>query len=345
MIMAQKPSDDVYRVKISDPGERVLAVPTTIVSYAGKALYYKQVVDSALNIGTPDAFVLALKAAIYCDMYDQLNSEGQPEKLFFHQGNQRRLRPQCAQVIDAGLDAYGKAHYQRAIDCFTLYLERNTTSLFTELANGRDPYFSQCAYYAIEAAYKGGDISTAKRYMSDALKDSRYGEDALVMQLSIERDGLSSWQDSLQYHYSLQRAHRLKPKNNAVFGMMVQLYSSEKFAPRLRPFLADEVKMDSHNPQKWAMLGECDMTSGKWEDALRAYGHALVLEPSFVEVHYNAGLCHYSLGHYTQAAECFERCRELDPERQRVQWAQPLYKTYFAMKEEEKARELLPLVK
>lgn len=345
VVCAQTTGSDVYRVKLTDKSEEVLRISqSAFPDYLSRMNYYKHVVDSALLIATPDAYVLAMKAAIFCDLYDQLNCGGNPDKLIFHQVNLSQLKTQCAQVIDAGLVAYGKAQYQRACDCFTLYLERTNTSLFAADLKAHDPYFNQCAYYCVQAAYKANDMNTVDRYLEAAQKDGKYGFDARLLKLSLQRDRCVSKQDSMQYLYSLQKTYRQYPREDRIFNMIVQLYMNPTFSTRLRPFLADEVRLDKKNKIKWAMLGEVEMSSGNWDDALSAYRNALQLDSQYVEVLYNMGICYYSKTDYSQAAQMLERCRRYDPDRKRVQWAVPLYKVYYAMKDEEKARELLPLV-
>lgn len=346
MGMGAHPEQAVYVVKITSASEKILAYEgLNGMEAADKAAFYNLLVDSALSKKGGGDMVLALKSAILCDQYDLVASEGQAGRLRFHARNAARMSSVCPKVIDVGLEAYGRKDYLRAIDCFTLYLERYNTSLFVNRSPEKDPYVNQCAFFAVQSAFKAGRNDVAQRYMDRALRSSEYAEDATVIQVSMMGKSRSNWQDSLRYVTALNEAHQKCPKNNALFGMLVTHYSLPANASSFKRFMEGEVMLDKNSREKWAMLGELEMRDKKWDKAVEAYKKALLLDTAFVEVVYNMGVSYYNMGNQKDAIECFEKCRRMDAERKKVGWAHPLYAIYKELGDEEKARELLPFVK
>ena len=238
-----------YQVKASSSSESILFYNgLTELGVAEKAGYYNLLVDSALKGKSVDDAVLALKAAILCDKYDLLASEGKSVRLRYHARNTARVSSVCPKVIDAGLEAYGQNDYQRALDCFTLYLERYNTSLFVGKNKDRDPYFNSCAFFAVQAAYKSNHANIVDRYMDRALRSADYAEDATLIRLAMLRDNRQNWQDSLHYATVLSDAHHKYPRNNAIFGMMVDHYSDPARSSEFRRMMEGEVFIDKGNP-------------------------------------------------------------------------------------------------
>lgn len=335
-----------YQVKASSSSESILFYNgLTELGVAEKAGYYNLLVDSALKGKSVDDAVLALKAAILCDKYDLLASEGKSVRLRYHARNTARISSVCPKVIDAGLEAYGRNDYQRALDCFTLYLERYNTSLFVGKNKDRDPYFNSCAFFAVQAAYKSNHANIVDRYMDRALRSADYAEDATLIRLAMLRDNRQNWQDSLHYATVLSDAHHKYPRNNAIFGMMVDHYSDPARSSEFRRMMEGEVFIDKGNQHKWAMLGELYMRDRQWERAIDAFKHAVDIDTVFVEAFFNIGICYYSNGDVAQSTASLEKCRAMDPDRKKVDWAQPLYTIYKELGEEKKARELLPFIK
>ena len=335
-----------YKVKQTLPSESILNyVGLPNLSVADKAVFFNLVVDSALRRKGADDVVLALKSAILCDQYDFLASEGKAARLRYHARNIARVSAMCPKVIDAGLEAYGRKDYRRALDCFTLYLERYNTSLFVGRKPEHDSYYNECAFFAVQSAYKNGDKDVASRYMDRALQCSEYAEDATLVHVLLLRDNRRDWQDSLHYVSVLTEAHQKYPSNNSFFSMLVEQYTSPANVSKFKRFMEEEVALDKKSKEKWAMLGELEMREKQWNRAIDAYKKAVVIDSAFVEVIYNIGICYYSKGELSQSAAYLEKCRQLDGERAKVDWAQPLYTIYKELPDEQKARELLPMVK
>ena len=57
---------------------------------------------------------------------------------------------------------------------------------------------------------------------------------------------------------------------------------------------------------------------GEWEAALELFQSALRVNPSLVEVHFNAGLALHQLGRHQEARQHFQQAGTLDPENRSI---------------------------
>lgn len=111
------------------------------------------------------------------------------------------------------------------------------------------------------------------------------------------------------------------------------------------------------------------MNSQQWDAAVASYKKAAEIDPTFVQVIFNTGVCLNSkaielkdkvadkkTGNLTtenfnkvknillQSKEYLEKARELDPNREKVNWAYPLYQIYYSLGEKEKSAEMEALL-
>jgi len=134
-------------------------------------------------------------------------------------------------------------------------------------------------------------------------------------------------------------------------------------------WLDEEISKNPNNKMAWALKGEADMNAQKWDEAITSYKKAIELDPSFVQVIFNTGVCLNSkaidlkdkladkkTGGLTtanankvknvlnEALTYMEKARELDPNREKVNWAYPLYQIYYSLKNDAKAAEMEKLL-
>lgn len=131
----------------------------------------------------------------------------------------------------------------------------------------------------------------------------------------------------------------------------------------------EEIAMNPQNRMAWALKGEVLMNAQKWDDAVVAYVKAAEIDPTFIQVIFNAGVCLNSkaidmkdkladkkTGNLTtenfnkikdvlkEAQKHLEKARELDPSQEKVKWAYPLYQIYYTVGDKEKSAEMEALL-
>ena len=338
----------VYKLKYTSTNEDILHYKgISMLTDKEKAGYFNLIVDSALAERANDAAVLAVKAGILCDMYDLLASKGIEERLRYRRNNLERLLVVRPRIIDAGLDAYHKGYYGRAMDCFDLYLSCHQTTLFEHLDVTTDSYYGQCAFYASQASYQAKDFDEANKFLSMALSDSEYAEEAAELKMAIIKESCKTKEDTLQYIEALDELHLRFPTNSYYFGQLMEYYTQAGHEQELKRFVREEVNIDTQDKKKWALYGEVEMNDRQWDKAISGFKKALAFDPDYVQVIFNCGLCYVSKGAETKERRWYEEgrnqleiCRQKDPERKVVDWAKPLYQTYVRLGEKSKAKEL-----
>ena len=123
--------------------------------------------------------------------------------------------------------------------------------------------------------------------------------------------------------------------------------------------------MDANNKMAWALLGEAEMNAENWDAAITAFKKAVELDPTWTPCVFNTGICLNSKAIALQdelmdkksmnisnenlekvkavlkeALVYLEKTRELDPEREKTNWAYPLYRIYYSLKDQAKMKEL-----
>lgn len=78
-------------------------------------------------------------------------------------------------------------------------------------------------------------------------------------------------------------------------------------------FLRGVVRDDPQNLQAWIKLGNHLMDSQRFSEAIEAYGKALELDPSDVNVTVDRGICYRRIGRPDMAAEHFRKAIKLSP--------------------------------
>ncbi len=347
-IQAQTDETQVYKIKYTSTNEDILHFKGIgELSDKEKAGFYNLVVDSALSEHANDAAVLAVKAGILCDMYDLLACKGIEERLRYRRTNLERLLVARPRVIDAGLDAYHKGYYGRAMDCFDLYLSCPQTTLFEHLNTANDSYYGQCAFYASQASYQAKDYDAANRFLAVALSDPEYAQEAAELKIAIIKESCTTKEDTLQYIEALDELHVKFPTNSYFFGQLMEYYTQPGHEQELKRFVREEIKLDTQDKQKWALYGEVEMSDRKWDKAIEGFKKALAFDPDFVQVMYNCGICYVSKGQetkerkwYEEGRNLLEQCRTKDPGRDIVDWSKPLYQAYVRLGDKSKAKDL-----
>jgi len=146
-------------------------------------------------------------------------------------------------------------------------------------------------------------------------------------------------------------------------------YSKPGRQAEMKQWTEEEIAKDPNNKMTWALKGEVEMNTGKWDDAVASYKKAAELDPTFVQVIFNTGVClnqkaielkdklaDKKTGGLTpdnaskvkavlaEAKVYLEKSKEIDPNREKVDWAYPLYQIYYNLGDKAKAAEMEKLV-
>ena len=130
-----------------------------------------------------------------------------------------------------------------------------------------------------------------------------------------------------------------------------------------------QARLNAENKMAWALKGEVQMNERDWDNAVESYKKAIEIDPTFIQCIFNAGVClngkaidlkdklaDKNTGGLTKAnadkvkailtdaLSFLERAKELDPDREKVNWAYPLYQIYYSLGNKAKSDEMEALV-
>lgn len=332
--------------------------------------------NKANNTNTPydtaamhKAIAASLEAALQCDEFDAKPNEKGKVKIRFREENAKKFQLSRPYVISAGLYEYNHKNLKEAIKDWKLYIDSAEAPLFTGIDMSNDPYRADVCYYIGLSSYTQKDYATATKYAKMAAQDTAKAAEANEILLFSQKDGAKTKEDSLAYLGTVKELHAQYPQEQRYFNLLMDYYSKPGRQAEMKQWTEEEIAKDPNNKMTWALKGEVEMNTGKWDDAVASYKKAAELDPMFVQVVFNAGVCLNSkaielkdkladkkTGGLTTAnanqvkailadAKTFlEKAKEIDPSREKVNWAYPLYQIYYSLGDKVKAAEMEKLL-
>ncbi|MCR4918406.1 MAG: hypothetical protein K5928_01120 [Prevotella sp.] len=336
-----------------------------------------QITKKAVNIDTLkmyDCLSEGLKAAMQANVYDhQPNAKGKV-KVRFQDNNLSRYQNTRLTLINAGQWAYNKKNMANALKYWGAYVDCASDPLFANEDKNPDKnlyykYLSEIAYYAGLVAYQSKDFVSAEKYAAIAAQDPAKAKDANEILLFSKKDNSKTHADSVAYRDMVIKLHKENPDEERFYNLLMDYYSRPGRTEEMKAWVSEELAANPDNKMNWALKGELDMNARQWDDAVASYQKAIDMDPSFVQCVFNAGVCLNSkaidlkdqladkaTGKLTkanadkvkailaQAKEYLERAKQLDPDREKVNWAYPLYQIYYSLGDQANAAEMEKLV-
>ena len=379
---AQDVSKQISAAKSYDEAMAILTPALSGMSAADKAKAYNAVVNVVYpqaekaftaftmnqTMGKNDPFetlasLQAIKAAMDCEQFDiQPNDKGKI-KPKFHNANRDRLTTSRLLLIYGGQNASQANDDKLAYDYYSTYVESASNSLFKETVDGKDANLGQVARVAAYMAVKNKDFAHANQYIDIAMADTATAKDAEEIKIYILQQQLHSKADTLRYIDELKKMNATK-----YFASIASLYNQIGEKALSEKMINDEIANNPGNKMAYAIKGETFMNDRKWDEAIEAFKKTVAIDPTFVEVYYNLGVCASSKGFdlnqqlsdkmgrlspenaekvrkcLDEARVYYEKVRELDPNREKLNWAPQLRMVYNALGEKAKADEITAII-
>ena len=307
----------------------------------------------------------SFRAALKCDEFDRQPNEKGKVKIRYRQNSQQKMQNVRLSLINAGQYAYKTKDLAKAFADWALYVDSNDDPFFTGIDMTQDQYKSEVAYYAALAAYFQKDYANAEKYATIAAEDPAKADEASEIMLFSAKENMKTAADSAAYVNKVKALHQAKPTEERYFNMLMDYYTRANKPDEMKAWAEEEVTADPQNKMAWAIMGEYFMNKSEWDEAVRCYKQAIDIDPTFIQCVFNSGVCLNSkaialndqladkkTGGLTNenaekvkvvlrdARDYLEKARELDPEREKVNWSYPLYRIYYSLQDKEKMAEL-----
>ena len=315
------------------------------------------------TLGFYTALAQAFNAASECEKYDLMPNEKGKVKAKFHDANRDRLYSLRGNLINGGITYQDKGDMKTAYQYLAQYVDTHDDPLFAEAAaKTPDENLSQIAYYAALFAYQNKDMKNVPRYADIAAKEEKFATDANNLKLAAQQDGLKTREDSLAYVKTLVADYAADPKNEVVFGTLVNMYSNLKMDTEMNALFDKKLATDPDNFTVWAVRGQNAMIAQKLDDAVNCFKKALVQQPDNAQILTYLGACLLDRGAeaenraagktgrvpkeamdqiipiFEEALVHLTKAKNLDPTREKANWAYPLYRCCYQLYGAEDAR-------
>ncbi len=298
----------------------------------------------------------ALTAALACDKYDMQPNEKDKVAPKFRKANGDRLYALRVQLINAGQDAQEKDDSAAATEYYTLYVISGQAPMFAEQTeaakkvseNGvADPYISEVARVASLSQFNAGNVDVALKLTDVMMDDPEKVDDGLSLRMYYMERNLNSREDSLKCLEAYKEMYAKYPQSENVFSQLAAMMGNLGMVDEQLVLIDECLKTDPANFTAWAMKGQIEMNNQEYDPALADLKKALSCEEEdtgkVALVNTFVGFCYNQVAAQQEEYEqqiatlregipYLEKARELDPERERCNWAYPLYNCYYHTK-------------
>ncbi len=292
----------------------------------------------------------AYNYALTCDKYDiQPNDKGKVAPKF-RKSNGDRLYTLRAHLINAGQEAQNAEDNKKAAELYTLYVTTGKADLFKEQAAAvPDPYISEVARVASLTSFQNGDVDTAMEMVEVVLEDPEKEKEGINLKMYYLAKNLETHEDSLQCLETFKELYAKYPEDTDVFTQVASMYGNLGQTDKQDELIAERIAAYPNDFMPYAMRGQTYMNDQKYDEAITDFKKALgcsdaddsqkALVNTFIGFCYNQKAAQLEVYEEQKAMlqegmPYLEEARKLDPERDRGNWAYPLYNCYYHLKGE-----------
>ena len=313
-----------------------------------------------VEFSTYTAIVNALNDAVKCDEFDnQPNDKGKVAPKF-RKKNADRLANFRSVLINAANETTDP---DQKLSLANAYINSSESPLFAEVLKNGDQYIGYAQFFAAAAYYNKENWNKAAEYAEKALKFDDVKENAEQYLVSALTKNLKTKADTLAYLKKLNDINADK-----YMAQIASLYNQIGEKELSNKILNDAIAKDPNNKMAYAIKGENAMNAKSWDEAIKYFKKTVEIDPEFVAVWFNLGVCASSKGFdlneqlsengrltpendakvkdaLKEAMGYYEKVRSLDPNREKVSnWPYQLRMIYNALGETDKANEITKML-
>lgn len=325
-------------------------------SKAYEAITLASMQKNKVEFSTYTAIVNALNDAVKCDEFDnQPNDKGKVAPKF-RKKNADRLANFRSVLINAANETTDP---DQKLSLANAYINSSESPLFAEVLKNGDQYIGYAQFFAAAAYYNKENWNKAAEYAEKALKFDDVKENAEQYLVSALTKNLKTKADTLAYLKKLNDINADK-----YMAQIASLYNQIGEKELSNKILNDAIAANPNNKMAYAIKGENAMNAKDWDEAIKNFKKTVEIDPEFVAVWFNLGVCASSKGFdlneqlsengrltpendakvkdaLKEAMGYYEKVRSLDPNREKVSnWPYQLRMIYNALGETDKANEI-----
>lgn len=251
------------------------------------------------------------------------------------------------QLVTAGNHYAGLGDQDGVLKYWGTFLDSDDNPLFAASKAQEAQFIGQVAYYSAQFANQAKQYERAEKYADIAMKDEAMRDKAQTFKYAMAQRNLKTHEDSVKYVNTIKELYQREPDNEMAFGTLCNMYNELNMNAELKALIDDKLAKDPNNHTAWALKGQSLMNQNttadnpNWDECIEAFKKAIEIDGTNPVILTYLG---YSINSkaaqvngdraaqkalYKEAMGYLERAKEIDPNRERANWAYPLYQCYY----------------
>lgn len=250
------------------------------------------------------------------------------------------------QLVTAGNYYAGQGNKDGVLKYWGTFLDTDDSPIFAASKPMEQQFIGQVAYYAAQFANQDQQFDRAEKYAEIAMQDEAMRDKAQILKYAMAQRNLKTREDSVAYVKSVAELYQREPDNEMAFGTLCNMYSSLNMEAELTAIFDSKLEKDPNNFTAWAMKGQYLMNKNttsenpNWDECIDVFKKAVEIDGTNPTILTYLGFSINSKAAqvqdrvaqktlYKESLGYLERAKEIDPERERANWAYPLYQCYY----------------
>ncbi|MBQ6062846.1 MAG: hypothetical protein IJK87_04330 [Prevotella sp.] len=294
------------------------------------------------TVGFYNAAYNALTNALECYKYDNMpDAKGKVKPKFFEALSQV-IPATRIDLVNAGQYAAQKSDEEKVLKYWGIYLDTKDSELIVKSPKlVEESWLGQVAYFTALYANQAKLSDQALKYLDIAIQDPEYAKEAQSLKFGIAQQNLKTQADTLKFVDDLKAFYNANSDSEAAFGTLCNMYSSMNMKDEMMKLVNDKISKDPNNYTAWALKGQSEMNDQDYDNAIESFKHAIEIDGTnpvvltYLGFSMNAkaaaieGNIPAQKALYKESMTYLERAKEIDPDRQKANWAYPLYQCYY----------------
>lgn len=251
------------------------------------------------------------------------------------------------QLVTAGNHYAGLGDQDGVLKYWGTFLDSDDNPIFAASKAQEAQFIGQVAYYSAQFANQAKQYERAEKYADIAMKDEAMREKAQTFKYAMAQRNLKTHEDSVKYVNTIKELYQREPDNEMAFGTLCNMYNELNMNAELKALIDDKLAKDPNNHTAWALKGQSLMNQNttadnpNWDECIEAFKKAIEIDGTnpviltYLGYSINSKAAQFNGDRaaqkalYKEAMGYLERAKEIDPNRERANWAYPLYQCYY----------------
>lgn len=309
----------------------------------------KQKVEPYDTLGFYQAAYDATQNALECFKYDAEPNEKGKVKPRFTEALTPLIANARMQLVTAG-NYYAQLNDQdNVLKYWGSFLDSDNLPYFQSTKEQEKQFLGQVAYYTAQYANQAKKYDLAEKYADIATQDTAVAKQAQAFKLAMAQRNLKTKADSVAYVQKLAAMYEKEPDNEMIFGQLSNFYSLMGMTKEFDALVDAKIAKNPNDFTAWALKGQALMnrnstaTDPDWKGCVEAFKKAVSIDQTNPVVYTYLGFSMNAMASvingdraqqlalYKESMGYLDKAKELDPNREKANWAYPLYQCYYSV--------------